>query len=153
MLRGLLEPLDNRTKACTNAGCQDLLEFNISDALPFFTFTTTLLKTKDITVHIIFSIYNKLFSYLERSIAQLAQKKRYKISFTSFLLRSGSHASAYNTTRVLRITLCPTNSNIQTHSPYLMATLWQIRSLILICLSHQLHPFSHRQTPTLFWKD
>ena len=42
---------------------------------PFFTFTTALSKTKDITVHLIFEIYNKLFDHLEVSIWQLQQKK------------------------------------------------------------------------------
>ncbi|KAG2001540.1 hypothetical protein GB937_010083 [Aspergillus fischeri] len=106
---------------------------------PFFIFITTLLKTKDITVHTIFGIYNKLLKAVMLSALKQAKLKlseyysmtnnihndlyRHKISFTSFLLRSGSHAGVYDTARVLRITLCPTNSDIRTHSPYLMATL------------------------------
>jgi hypothetical protein len=42
---------------------------------PFFRFTTALSKTKDITVHTVFSIYNKLFNYLEASTQQLQRKK------------------------------------------------------------------------------
>jgi len=42
---------------------------------PFFQFTTTLSKTKDVTIHTVFSIYNCLFDYLERSIRQLKRKK------------------------------------------------------------------------------
>jgi len=42
---------------------------------PFFRFTTALSKTKDITVHTVFSIYNKLFNHLEVSIRQLQRKK------------------------------------------------------------------------------
>ncbi|KAJ5382078.1 uncharacterized protein N7496_004506 [Penicillium cataractarum] len=34
----------------------------------FINFTTTLSKTKDITVYLIFAIYNKLFDYLKKSI-------------------------------------------------------------------------------------
>lgn len=37
----------------------------------FFNFTSVLSKTKDVTIHIVFSIYNQLFDYLEKSIAQL----------------------------------------------------------------------------------
>ena len=42
---------------------------------PFFLFTTILSKTKDITIHGVFSLYNKLFDHLEASIRQLRQKK------------------------------------------------------------------------------
>lgn len=36
-----------------------------------FKFTTSLSKTKDITIHIVFEIYNNLFDHLEKSIHQL----------------------------------------------------------------------------------
>jgi hypothetical protein len=42
---------------------------------PFFQFTTALSKTKDITIYLIFAIYNKLFDHLEKSIKQLIRKK------------------------------------------------------------------------------
>lgn len=42
---------------------------------PFFRFTTALSKTKDITIHSVFSIYNMLFDHLEASIRQLRRKK------------------------------------------------------------------------------
>lgn len=42
---------------------------------PFFQFTNALSKTKDVTVHLIFGIYNKLFDHLEKSINQLRHKK------------------------------------------------------------------------------
>jgi hypothetical protein len=51
------------------------IDYLLAITQPFFTFTTTLSKTKDITVHTIFGIYNKLFSHLERSMAQLSRKK------------------------------------------------------------------------------
>ena len=41
---------------------------------PFFDFTMMLLKTKDITVYNIYSIYNKLFSYLDTAEAKLKNK-------------------------------------------------------------------------------
>lgn len=42
---------------------------------PFFKFTTALSKSKDITVHSVFGIYNTLFDHLEKSINQLRRKK------------------------------------------------------------------------------
>lgn len=41
---------------------------------PFFDFTTMLSKTKDITAHNIYSIYNKLFSHLDIAEAKLKNK-------------------------------------------------------------------------------
>lgn len=42
---------------------------------PFFQFTSIVSKTKDVTVHGIFSIYNRLLDHLEVSIRQLRYKK------------------------------------------------------------------------------
>jgi hypothetical protein len=42
---------------------------------PFFEFTTELSKTKDVTAHHIYKIYNLLFEHLEESISQLAKKR------------------------------------------------------------------------------
>ena len=42
---------------------------------PFFEFTNELSKTKDVTTHHIFKIYNKLFEHLELAISQLQRKK------------------------------------------------------------------------------
>jgi hypothetical protein len=44
---------------------------------PFFDFTLELSKTKDVTVHYVFKIYNKLFEHLEKSIFQLRQKRSF----------------------------------------------------------------------------
>jgi hypothetical protein len=41
---------------------------------PFYEFTTELSKTKDVTTHHVFKIYNLLFEHLESSIAQLKRK-------------------------------------------------------------------------------
>lgn len=38
---------------------------------PFFKFTTALSKIKDVTIYMVFGIYNKLFDHLEKSIRQL----------------------------------------------------------------------------------
>lgn len=51
------------------------VDYLLTITQPFYTFTTTLSKSKDITVHTIFGIYNKLFSHLEKSMAKLARKK------------------------------------------------------------------------------
>lgn len=42
---------------------------------PFFTFTILVCQTKDSSIHLVFSIYNRLFDHLERSIHQLRRKK------------------------------------------------------------------------------
>lgn len=44
---------------------------------PFFDFTLELSKTKDVTAHYVFKIYNKLFEHLEQSIAQLRRKRTF----------------------------------------------------------------------------
>jgi hypothetical protein len=51
------------------------IEYLLWITQPFFTFTTLLSKTKDVSIHLIFSIYNKLFDHLEKSISQLKRKK------------------------------------------------------------------------------
>jgi hypothetical protein len=42
---------------------------------PFFDYTTQLSKTRDITAHFVFKIYNKLFAHLEKSMRQLQRKR------------------------------------------------------------------------------
>jgi len=42
---------------------------------PFYKWTTGLSKIKDVTVHNVFRVYNKLFDHLEASIRQLERKK------------------------------------------------------------------------------
>jgi hypothetical protein len=53
---------------------------------PFFLSTTFLSKTKDVTIHGVFSLYNKLFSHLEGSIRQLKRKKVSSRFFSYFSL-------------------------------------------------------------------
>jgi hypothetical protein len=50
---------------------------------PFFVYTTIFSKTKDVTIHQVFTLYNELFKHLEASVRQLRQKK---VSFTYLLL-------------------------------------------------------------------
>jgi len=42
---------------------------------PFFDYTTQLSKTRDVTAHYVFKIYNKLFEHLEQSMKQLRRKR------------------------------------------------------------------------------
>ncbi|KAG0158421.1 hypothetical protein PDIDSM_5935 [Penicillium digitatum] len=67
---------------CTEYDCEEMLlseqEWRQIDYLlcitePFFDYTTQLSKTRDVTAHYVFKIYNKLFDHLERSQAQLRE--------------------------------------------------------------------------------
>lgn len=69
---------------CSEYGLNDLtldqqewrqIEYLLWITQPFFKFTTALSKTKDVTIHIVFEIYNKLFDHLEKAIRQLRRKK------------------------------------------------------------------------------
>lgn len=51
------------------------IEYLLWITQPFFKFTTVLSKTKDVTVHSVFEIYNDLFDHLDDSIAQLRRKR------------------------------------------------------------------------------
>lgn len=42
---------------------------------PFFKFTSLLSQTRDVSIHLVFSIYNRLFDHLEKSIWHLQRKK------------------------------------------------------------------------------
>lgn len=50
------------------------IEYLLWVTQPFFRFTSALSRTKDVTAHLIFEIYNNLFDHLERSIRQLQRK-------------------------------------------------------------------------------
>jgi ribosomal protein S15P/S13E len=50
------------------------IEYLLLITKPFFEYTNILSKTKDVTVHSIFSIYNGLFNHLEASEKQLQRK-------------------------------------------------------------------------------
>jgi hypothetical protein len=72
------------------------IDYLLAITQPFFPFITTLSKSKHITVHTVFDIYNKLFSYLERSMAQLARKKvNWKAVILSALKQAKSKLSQY----------------------------------------------------------
>jgi hypothetical protein len=82
-------------KYCSECGLSDLvltgdewkqIDYLLSITQPFFNFTTVLSKTKDVTIHIVFSIYNQLFDHLEKSIDQLRRKKaRWQITMRTTL--------------------------------------------------------------------
>lgn len=72
------------TLFCAEHGCEEMLlqdeEWRQVDYLlcitePFFDYTTQLSKTRDVTAHYVFKIYNKLFEHLERSMKQLQRKR------------------------------------------------------------------------------
>ena len=51
------------------------IEYLLWITQPFLRFTSLLSQTKDVTIHLVFSIYNKLFDHLEKPIRQLQRKK------------------------------------------------------------------------------
>ncbi|OQD68423.1 hypothetical protein PENANT_c312G04950 [Penicillium antarcticum] len=71
------------TPFCAEYDCEEILLYEeewrqvnylLCITKPFFDYTTQLSKTRDITAHYMFKIYNKLFEYLEQSIKQLRRK-------------------------------------------------------------------------------
>jgi hypothetical protein len=52
--------------------CQ--VEYLLLLTKPFFDFTNVLSKTRDVTVHHVFSIYNRLFNHLDDAESKLKQK-------------------------------------------------------------------------------
>lgn len=51
------------------------IEYLLSLTQPFFKFTSLLSQTKDVSIHLVFSIYNKLFDHLGKATTQLERKK------------------------------------------------------------------------------
>lgn len=73
-------------KYCSESGLSDLIfaedeweqiDYLLSITQPCFNFTSVLSKTKDFTIHIVFSIYDQLFDHHEKSSDQLRQGKRH----------------------------------------------------------------------------
>jgi hypothetical protein len=84
MLRRAKRLRDIFAPFCTEYDCEEMLlnneEWRQVDYLlcitePFFDYTTQLSKTRDVTAHYIFKIYNKLFEHLEQSMKQLRRKR------------------------------------------------------------------------------
>lgn len=72
------------TLFCAEYDCEEMLlgdqEWRQVDYLlcitePFFDYTTQLSKTRDVTAHYVFKIYNRLFDHLERSMNHLRRKR------------------------------------------------------------------------------
>lgn len=51
------------------------IEYLLCVTQPFYKWTTGLLKIKDVTIHNVFCVYNKLFDHLETSTRQLCCKR------------------------------------------------------------------------------
>lgn len=65
---------------------------------PFYRFTTVLSKTKDITVHNVFRVYNALFEHFEKSIERLAPKSiPWKVALLNALHAGMNKLSVYYT--------------------------------------------------------
>lgn len=93
------------------------VEYLLLITKPFFDFTNVLSKTRDCTVHHIFSIYNRLFTHLEEAEKKLRYKRaHWKKSMLRALqlaqkklskYYSGTDDSAYGTTCALATILYP----------------------------------------------
>ena len=51
------------------------IEYLLFILKPFYKFTSLVSRTKDSSIHLVFSIYNRLFNHLEKAIAALRRKK------------------------------------------------------------------------------
>ena len=69
---------------CAEYDCEEMLlcdeewrqvDYYLCITEPFFNYTTQLWKTRDVTAHYVFKIYNKLFEYLEQSMKQPRRKR------------------------------------------------------------------------------
>lgn len=69
---------------CADYNCEDMalddeewrqIDYLLCITKPFFDYTLALSKTRDVTAHLVFRIYNALFEHLEKSISQLKRKR------------------------------------------------------------------------------
>jgi hypothetical protein len=69
---------------CADYSCDDMalnneewrqIDYLLCITKPFFDYTLALSKTRDVTAHLVFRIYNALFEHLEKSISQLKRKR------------------------------------------------------------------------------
>lgn len=65
---------------CTDYNCEEMalnkdewrqIDYLLCLTKPFYEYTLALSKTRDVTAHLVFQIYNMLFEHLEKSIKQL----------------------------------------------------------------------------------
>ncbi|KAG0154764.1 hypothetical protein PDIDSM_332 [Penicillium digitatum] len=68
---------------CTDYNCEEMaldndewrqINYLLCLTKPFYEYTLALSKTRDVTAHLVFQIYNMLFEHLEKSIKQLQRK-------------------------------------------------------------------------------
>ncbi|KAJ5120790.1 uncharacterized protein N7515_010178 [Penicillium bovifimosum] len=71
-------------KYCDQFNCKDFaldddqwrqIDYLLYLTKPFFDFTLALSKSREVTSHLVFLIYNRLFEHLEKSITQLRRKR------------------------------------------------------------------------------
>lgn len=83
MLRRAKRLRDIFTQFCADYDCEEMVpnneEWRQIDYLlyitePFFLYTTELSKTREVTIHLVFKIYNALFEHLEKLMKQLRRK-------------------------------------------------------------------------------
>ncbi|OQD95763.1 hypothetical protein PENVUL_c105G07924 [Penicillium vulpinum] len=69
---------------CTDYNCEEMalnndewrqIDYLLCLTKPFYEYTLALSKTRDVTAHLVFQIYNILFEHLEKSIKQLQRKR------------------------------------------------------------------------------
>ena len=65
------------------------VDYLLSITQPFFSFTNEVSKSRDITIHTVFGIYNALFAHLEKSKRQLMRKK---VNWKTVMLRALEYA-------------------------------------------------------------
>jgi hypothetical protein len=73
-----------------------LVDYLLSITQPFFIFTNVVSKSRDITIHTVFGIYNTLFNHIEKSKTRLARKKvRWKTVMLKVLAYAKDKLSEY----------------------------------------------------------
>ena len=65
------------------------VDYLLSITQPFFSFTNEVSKSRYITIHTVFGIYNALFAHLEKSKRQLVRKK---VNWKTVMLRALEYA-------------------------------------------------------------
>jgi hypothetical protein len=65
------------------------VDYLLSITQPFWAFTNEVSKSRDITIHTVFGIYNALFAHLEKSKRQLVRKK---VLWKTIMLRALEYA-------------------------------------------------------------
>jgi hypothetical protein len=84
MLRRAKRLRDSFGPFCADFNCEEMslndeewrqIDYLLCITEPFFDYTLALSKTRDVTAHLVFRIYNALFEHLEKSMNQLRRKR------------------------------------------------------------------------------